>query len=199
MKLAFGMGFVSLIVSFVMLQIPGVVIAAEEVEMNRESSVVGAEESEINIDTSALEGKVLKYRYHGAVLVEARPGYERLHSLQPPGIVSSVPYVIMELRFGHLACTWTGLEVDPSMLAEKGKVFDTPKMSKTATQPCIQIEIEPDIYQTTWMEPNGDNITMIINLKTKKVYTSYRFEPGPVLELLVADIVDFGPAYEMGY
>jgi len=167
-KFASGMGFILLLVSVVTLQIPGTVIAAEETNMNR--------------GTSVLEGKVMKYQFYEAVLVEGKSsGDEKPAPISQtvPGIWSPTGEVIVELRFGHLTCSWTTIKGDPP--------FD-----KTGRQPCIQVEMAPDVYQVIWMEPNADPFTMIINLEKKRVLTSYRHKPGPTLELLGGRILKFG-------
>ena len=178
-KITSGMVFILLIVSVVMLQIPGTAEAQEDTATN-----------DINRDTSVLDGKVMKYEYFQSVLVEAKSsGDEKPKpiSKNPPGIWCPESLTrVTELRFGHLACTWTGIMGEATW-------------GPTGTQPCIQVEIEPGIYQVLWMEPNADTVTMSINLKTKRVLTSYRHDPGPILELLEARILEFGPASEMGY
>lgn len=147
----------------------------------------------ISRNTSALEGKVMRYQYYESVLVEVQPSGDNIqtpNSEVPPGIWAPTKELGLEVRFGHLAFTWTAIV---------GGEFGI-----TRTQPCVQVEIAPDIYQMTWMEPNHDVGTMVINLKKKRVSTSLRHDlpgSGPVvkLELLGARILEFGTASEMGY
>ena len=125
-------------------------------------------EPKVDLSATPLAGKFFRYGYHTFWEVNKKKG---VHG-------TPAPFLHELFFYDNGECEWFAFDI-----------FE----GESARQPCGTVEVAPNIYQVNWLETaTRQVVTMVVNLNTWTVNSSFHFNSGKGLALFQAEIFIFG-------
>jgi hypothetical protein len=125
-------------------------------------------EAQADLSATPLAGKFVRYGYHTFWEVNKDKGVQ--------GAPAAMVHDILFYEGGE--CEWFSLDI---------------YAGEHARMKCGTVEIEPGLYQVSWLEPASKQVvTQVLNLRTWTINTSFHFNSGKGLALWAGKIYAFG-------
>jgi hypothetical protein len=129
---------------------------------------INSQKPEADLSARPLAGKVVRYGYHSFWEVNKDKGVQG----------APAPMVHDVFFYENGECEWFSLDIFAG---------------EHARQQCGTIEVAPNMYQVSWLEPDSKQVvTMILNLNSWTVNSSFHFNSGKGLALWQGRIYSFG-------